>query len=195
LEVVIVTTADGLAAFEDALKHTLVFEGGYANVPGDAGGETFRGITRRSHPDWPGWVLVEEAKRGAGGKASVIDAKLRGDQRMEIMVEDLYRRTYWDPLGGLPDKVRMKVFDIAVNAGMSRAVKLLQRALNGLGRGLAEDGKLGQATRGAAASSPEPTVLSALVLAQEAFYRNLVSTKPSNAKFLNGWLRRAAWKP
>ena len=182
-------------SFDDALKHTLQFEGGYANDPDDAGGETYKGVSRRANPGWPGWALVDEAKKGAGGKAAVINGRLNGDQRMEMLVEDLYRKGYWDPLGELPERVRMKTFDIAVNAGTARAGKLLQQALNTLGARLKVDGIIGPATRGALGGFPQEDVLDALCRAQEGHYRSLVKSRPANAKFLKGWLKRAAWKP
>ena len=40
------------------LKH----EGGYANVSGDLGGETYRGISRKNFPSWNGWEIVDEKK-------------------------------------------------------------------------------------------------------------------------------------
>ena len=182
--------------FEDALRHTLqFFEGGYVNDPDDAGGETYKGVTRRSHPNWPGWALVDEAKKGAGGKAAVINGRLKGDQRMEMLVEDLYRKGYWDPLGELPERVKMKTFDIAVNAGKDTAERLLQTALNALGAGLKVDGIIGPATRGALGGFPQEDVLDALCRAQEGHYRTLVKKKPVYLKFLKGWLKRAAWKP
>jgi type VI secretion system secreted protein VgrG len=38
--------------FLKAFNTTMTFEGGYANDPDDAGGETYMGISRRYHPDW-----------------------------------------------------------------------------------------------------------------------------------------------
>ena len=37
-------------------------ESGYANVSGDLGGETYRGITRKNFPKWDGWKIVDENK-------------------------------------------------------------------------------------------------------------------------------------
>lgn len=181
--------------FEDALAHTLEFEGGYANDTADPGGETYKGISRRAHPAWPGWVLVEEAKKGSGGKASAIDARLRGDQRVETLVEELYRKSYWDPLGELPGRVRMKAFDVAVNAGLGRAARILQEAANALGAGIRVDGIIGPATRAAVSSRPEDEVVGAMAKAQASFYEAIVRANPARGKFLRGWLRRAAWRP
>jgi len=40
-----------MANFNQALKKTLVFEGGYVNDPDDPGGETNFGISKRAYPD------------------------------------------------------------------------------------------------------------------------------------------------
>lgn len=40
-----------MARFEDAIKLTLIHEGGYVNNPADPGGETNMGITKRDHPN------------------------------------------------------------------------------------------------------------------------------------------------
>ena len=183
-----------MAGFEDAIKYTLAFEGGYANDPNDSGGETYKGISRRAHPDWQGWLLVDAAKKGAKNAAGIND-RLKGDLLLDELVKEVYREGYWKPLGKLPERVRMKVFDMAVNAGSNRAARLLQTALNALGAKLAVDGLIGPATRGALGSFSEDDVLNALCSAQRGFYQNLARTKPANAKFLKGWLARAAWKP
>jgi lysozyme family protein len=111
------------------------------------------------------------------------------------MVADFYRAGYWGPLEGLPDRIRMKAFDIAVNAGQGRAVKILQEALNGLEAGLKVDGVLGPRTFGALGWAPEDAVLEGMRARQAAYYKNLAAKRPALAKFLNGWLKRAAWAP
>ena len=73
---------------------------------------------------------------------------------MEKQVEDICREGYWDPLGELPDRVRMKVFDSSVTLEAARTGKLLQQALNALGVRLKVDGKICPATRGGAGWLP-----------------------------------------
>jgi lysozyme family protein len=95
-----------------------------------------------------------------------------------------------------PDRLHQKLFDTAVNAGHSRAVKLLQQALNDAGGArLAADGRIGPKTRAAICGLDENAVLRKYAERQAAFYRGIVARKPSQAKFLKGWLRRAAWLP
>ena len=51
-----------MADFKKALTETLRHEGGYVNDPKDPGGETYKGISRKNHPDWEGWNIIDEKK-------------------------------------------------------------------------------------------------------------------------------------
>ena len=112
------------------------------------------------------------------------------------------------PIGGLvvcrpaeipkiPERLQAKLFDTAVNTGVSRATKLLQESLNELKpeAALKVDGALGPKTRAALCGLSEAAILAIYVEKQAAFYRSLAAKNPSQAKFLKGWLRRAAWVP
>ena len=169
-------------SFETAYDQTRKFEGGYAWDKADAGGETFRGITRREHPAWQGWAEVDGAKTKFGYQPAKIDASLKDDQALDGQVERFYRDRYWEPLGELPDLIKMKVFDIAVNMGQTQAVKILQPALNESGAELAVDGKLGPATRGASEESGHAAVVAEMCLVQAERYKELARKRPLNAK-------------
>ena len=52
-----------MADFHKALKRTAKYEGGYVNDPADAGGETYKGISRRANPKWDGWQLIDAHKK------------------------------------------------------------------------------------------------------------------------------------
>jgi type VI secretion system secreted protein VgrG len=86
-------------------------------------------------------------------------------------------------------------FDANVNVGFSRAVRLYQQAINSMGGKMAVDGVLGPKTRQAQCNRSEQAILQAYVIQQKAFYISIVTRKPSQRKFLNGWLRRAEWLP
>ena len=51
-----------MADFSKAWGRSSVHEGGYAHLAGDAGGETYRGIARNFHPEWPGWKFIDRVK-------------------------------------------------------------------------------------------------------------------------------------
>lgn len=151
-----------MASFEEAIKETLKWEGGYVNNPADPGGETNFGITKRDHPD--------------------LDiANLTVEQAIEI-----YRKDYWNPLYGLIDsqEVAGKIFDAGVNMGPRKAVKILQGVLAVTVDGLFGPGTLARTNYlGEAALDPYKAAL-------EAYYLSLVDKKPDLRRFLNGWRRR-----
>lgn len=100
--------------FEDAVEIILKHEGGYVNNPKDPGGETNFGISKRSYPDLDIKNLtIEEAK-------------------------NIYRSDYWNRIHGddIPEKIRLLVFDCAVNQGAYLAMRLLQECVNVLPDGL-----------------------------------------------------------
>lgn len=188
--------------FNDALRHTLQFEGGYANDPDDSGGETFRGISRVNWPRWNGWKMIDRAKARGAATPKLINAAFARDPEMEQMVAVFYQRHFWRPFEALEadDRITAKLFDTAVNVGVGGAVKMLQRAINKMGpiSQLTVDGKIGPRTiaaYGLVACNDEVCFLDTFCREQEDHYRRIVARKPSQQKFLKGWLRRAAWVP
>lgn len=102
------------SAFDRFIIDILHHEGGRASAAQEKreGGRTKFGVFEKSHPDvWAdGDVTLEEA----------------------IAV---YRKFYWneikgDKLDAFSPGLALSVFDFAVNAGPSRAVKILQQVLN-----------------------------------------------------------------
>jgi lysozyme family protein len=184
-------------SFQSIYPYVAQFEGGYVNDPADSGGETFRGISRVNWPRWPGWAAIDAAKKQGIRKARDIDVFFKNDEAMQRSVEDFYETNFYRTCAdlGLPDRATGKMFDTAVNCGTGRAVKFAQAIL-----GVAQDGVAGPKTRAAAAAyfkaaGDEGKFLKAFVAQQSAFYQGIVARKPSQAKFLNGWLRRAQWVP
>lgn len=106
-------------AFEIVLKH----EGGYANNPYDAGGETKYGISKAQYPS--------------------LDIKnLSLDTASSI-----YKRDYWDKnrLGEINSQsIANFCLDVVVNHG--RGPWLIQQTVNASGGRIANDGKIGPKT-------------------------------------------------
>lgn len=190
--------------FKTALAEVLRHEGGYANDPDDHGGETFRGISRRSWPDWVGWAAIDAAKPAGQATADHLNAWFENDTEMARAVASFYRRNFWEPVErlGAPDRVTAKLFNAGVNIGLKRAVMFAQMALSGLSEPrvfLAPDGIIGPQTQGAARlvfsrSENEEAFLQCFVARQLAHYQALAQ-KPGQAKYLAGWQRRARWLP
>ncbi len=183
------------ARFEPAFARTLGHEGGYSNDPHDRGGETFLGITRRDHPDWPGWQVI-----GDDHDAAALTTRM---PQLRELAGRLYRSRYWDRFDGdsIPSQaVAEELFDTAVNMGVGRAVTFLQRALNALNRNgqswpdISADGDMGPATRAALAlclsRHDEKHLLRTMNVLQGAFYVELARRDPTQEAFLRGWLNR-----
>jgi len=155
-----------LPAFDFMIPH----EGGYVDDPADAGGETKYGISKRDHP-------------------TLDIANLTMDEARTI-----YEHEYWNPYpyGQIDNQnVANKVFDATVNMGSSQSHKLLQRACGACGAPVVVDGQLGPITL-AAVNSIDPTALLMEFRAKmKDFYYQLAESKPSNQRFLDGWLARA----
>jgi lysozyme family protein len=178
--------------FAAALEIVLAFEGGYVHDPRDPGGETYRGVSRRYHPGWPGWAVIDAYKEDSRFPG-IIDA----DAKLPQFIQDFYRREFWDRVRGdrLPGDVALLVFDTAVNMGVGPAVKMLQKALNNLlpEPVLAVDGIPGPATLAAVASLGKDAgagLCPEYLALREERYRRLAAARPSLQKFLKGWLRR-----
>ena len=153
-----------LVNFDDIIEVVLHHEGGYVNDPDDPGGETNFGIAKRSHPDVD---IANLTKEGA---------------------KEIYYQDYWmkNRFPQLPDDLKHIYFDMCVNQGRGRAVKILQRAANAKGADLKVDGGLGPKTIGALKGVELDRVRAYRI----KYYADLVTRKPDLEKFYFGWFRR-----
>ena len=157
-------------------------EGGFVDHPADRGGATNYGITRTTLAHWRGTTSVS---------AEDVETMTRDEARA------IYRARYFiEPkIDTLPLRIQPQLFDMAVNHGPKKAVRMLQETLNAEGYGpLNTDGILGPVTRLLAENaerSLDGRLNNALVNTRICFYRNIVAANPSQRVFLKGWLRRA----
>ncbi|MFZ5762819.1 MAG: glycoside hydrolase family 108 protein [Thermodesulfobacteriota bacterium] len=193
-----------MGTFEKCLEHLWrpEVEGGYVNDPDDAGGETYRGISRVNWPNWPGWGYIDQIREHGMGKKEI---EASGD--LSLLAARFYREQFWDRVAGdrLPPEVAAEVFDSAVNAGTHRAVLWLQQALNLLNRNgkdypdVAEDGRMGQGTINALAAylkrDTTTPLLKVLNVLQGAHYIEYMRKSPTQEKYARGWLTRVALPP
>jgi lysozyme family protein len=156
--------------FDRAIEVVLAHEGEtYTNHPNDRGGSTKFGISQRWNPG----VNVRELTRA---------------QAIEI-----YWERYWEGrrYEQLPERVAIKVFDLAVNLGEQTAVSCLQRALRACGTRVTVDGRLGPETCGAAVEADEAALMASLRSEAAGEYRVRVARRADQAAFQGGWLNRA----
>lgn len=170
--------------------------------PRDPGGETWSGISRKNHPRWDGWSLIDQAK--ADG---VSVTRHRNFERIKALTEKFYEDTFWLPLDcdNLPDGLAYELFEQAVNLGISRTTYYLQLTLNCLnkplqngakefGSDLVVDKAYGPATRNRLLAIVEKgraqAVQNGINGLQAAWYINLGTKNISRRVFTNGWLSK-----
>lgn len=148
-------TPNFLKAVELIFKH----EGGLVDHPSDPGGLTNFGISQRAYPDLN---IRGLSKPGAAA---------------------IYHRDYWLKIKGddLPGAVALSVFDMAVNSGVIRSIKIMQRCL-----GLKEDGIIGPKTMEAVLATPRYTMIEKYRKERQKYYESLAGFKT----FGKGWTRR-----
>jgi lysozyme family protein len=157
--------------FDACFAKVIKSEGGYVNDPADRGGETNLGVTIGA---WGAYL--NRAIQPGEMKALTVD-----------IVKPFYKSMYWDKVRGddLPVGVDYAVFDFAVNAGVGRAAKFLQRAVGAL-----DDGAIGPGTLALVAKTTPGKLLDNFAEQKEAFYNTLADKNPTQQKFLKGWLAR-----
>lgn len=157
--------------FRTALRLVLLHEGGYVDHPLDPGGATNMGITRRTLAKW----------RSVEPWRNLPKSEVRHLTRREA--GRIYRAHYWEPVAGdaLPSGVDYAVFDYAVNSGVSRVAKALQRIL-----GVNADGVIGPVTLEAVSAHDPEGLIRQLVRNRLRFLHRLKHWKT----FGRGWSAR-----
>jgi lysozyme family protein len=178
-----------VANFEKAYNIILKNEGGYANDPNDIGGETYKGIARNFNPKWKGWAIIDAYKEQFG--------KIKHNSRLSLaglddLVKDIYKEKYWDKMRGdelKNDGFAINLFDFFINSERG-AGKAVQLALIRMGFCIKADGVIGPNTI-KAINNADPVKLNGFFNEERiAHYKNEVIRKPSQAKYLAGWLGR-----
>ena len=97
-------------------------------------------------------------------------------------VMDFYKRRYWDTVKGdaLPNALDYLAFDMSVNSGSGRSIRLIQRSV-----GATEDGHLGPLTMQALSVWSIRQLIDKFSNTKADFYKSL-----NNATFQKGWLNR-----
>lgn len=161
--------------FENAFAALMQNEGGFSNDPMDTGGKTIYGITERDYPQTFKivYTLFKQGKQ----------------QIAYNIAKRFYYKMYWNPLyEEIPDSsLAFKIFDLSVNKGKEKTIKLLQRILKyDFGKTIAVDGQFGQITLGAVKSVDNHLLYQKFIEYNESDYRNMKTFW----KFGKGWLRR-----
>lgn len=187
-----------MAQFEEAHKEVMGNEGGYANNPADAGGETYKGIARKFWGTWRGWTIIDQVKatmlkQPAYGTTEYrswvkhLNGLLAEKPALQQLVLTFYRVNFWDAnlLGDIKvQSVATWLYDHAVNGG-GRGIKWMQESA-----GVTADGDIGPKSI-EAINAHDPALLLQEAEDVAAFYRlDKAAADPSQIQFLPSWLRR-----
>ncbi|WP_366654412.1 glycosyl hydrolase 108 family protein [Fodinicurvata sp. EGI_FJ10296] len=161
-----------MTPFDSALAFVLDHEGGFVNHPEDPGGATNQGITLATFRRW--------ARRHGHHTPTVDELKAIPG----ATVRAIYRDDYWQALLGdeLTPAVALITFDMGVNAGPDRAVRILQQTV-----GAIVDGKIGpQTVSYARREGDDPAILDEITARRLHYYGQLGHF----GTFGLGWARR-----
>lgn len=166
-------------------------EGGYANVEGDSGGETYKGISRKWFPKWEGWKIIDEYKPLKRNQFITTSSAL------DDYIDDFYKKEFLNKLK--TDSISSlficgHLADHAVNCGIKPAIKVLQRAIKATyncGNDFIIDGIIGNKTLHYCNHLGKYIELeNEICNARKNYYKDIVDDNPSQNKFLKGWLNR-----
>lgn len=169
------------------INHTIdKFEGGYVNHPADKGGPTNMGITMQAYENY------------IGRKPTIRQIKdLSRDLACEIYYQD-----YWVAarIDMLPDGLEHIAFDMCVNHGVNRGVRLLQAGVNEcltMEDRMNVDGRIGPKTVATCEKAIElvgyQKVINQIVDRRLRFYDAIIANNPKQEVFKAGWYKRARW--
>jgi lysozyme family protein len=163
--------------WKQAFEQMLASEGGFTDDTRDPGnalpdgraGSTMLGVTQYNWEQHIGHQVTHDQMR----KLTPAD------------VEPLYKKKYWDAVRAdeLPSGIDYMVFDMGVNAGPGRSIKILQDAV-----GVPADGGLGPISMAAVLAADPVELIDKFSAEKEAFYRSLKTFET----YGKGWLNRVA---
>lgn len=193
-----------MANFNEAHKIVMKNEGGYANHPLDRGGETYKGIARKLHPDWEGWKIINQVnddldKIDWHGKSriDILNKTLADNPTLQGLVLSFFKKVFWDDMNldfVNNQSIALELYDTGVNMGTGAAGIFLQRAINVTTKTeLFKDGRIGNKTLQALNDHDKPNnILKILNCLQGAKYVAIAENNPSQEVFMNSWLSRVS---
>ena len=166
-----------LVKFDEIIEIVLHHEGGFTDDSKDPGN----------------WTGGKEGVGELGGTKYGISAKSFPDMDIKNLTKDgakeIYKEHYWvkNKVESLSEELRHIYFDMCVNQGRGRAVKILQQTANAKGAGLKVDGGMGPMT----IRAMDGVELDRVRAYRVKYYADLVTRKPDLERFYFGWFRRA----
>jgi len=163
--------------YEKAFNKLLRDEGIYSNNQFDKGGKTIYGITKKNYPETFEQIYFLY-------NAGKIDDAL-------FKAKEFYLK-YWNDLyNELNYQLAEKIFNLSVNIGKGRAVKILQKTLNVYyNLNLEIDGIFGQKTLKEILSNFQPGVRACYIFELLKYHNSIIENSPTQKKFQIGWFVR-----
>ena len=173
-----------MANFDSAIAVVLKNEGGYQHNKADKGNYnsrkqlvgTNRGISAPMLEQWRGYPVSENDMRNLSHTEAV----------------EIYKKIFWtDGIKGgqIKDQDNAEIiFDHAVNAGVPKTGRLVQKTLNTLGKNIAVDGGIGPNTLHALNTVDPYRFFEAFKQARINWYKSI--SGGSNSVFAMGWINR-----
>lgn len=158
-------------SIDQLIDDVIARESGYVNDPDDAGSATKYGITKATLARWR--------------NRHVTVADVRALEMDEARL--IYREQYvvQPGLDKLPAPLMVQLVDFGVHSGTATAIRMLQRVLD-----VTEDGLLGPVTLHAIERHPLAWVVRRVWQERVRYLSHLVAMRPTQKKFLSGWLNR-----
>ena len=155
----------------------LSFEGGFVNDPDDMGGATNKGVTLAT------WRKVGYDKDG-DGDIDIQYLKLISD---EEAVNAVLKPHYWNrwKADNIESQSLANILVDWVWGSGKHGIVIPQRML-----GVEQDGIVGPKTLAALNATNHKEFFEMVKAERELFFHRIVAVRPSQKKFLKGWLRR-----
>ena len=169
-----------MANFKEAFDRTLTYEGGWCNVEGDPGGETYCGIAKNYHKNWAGWVIVDSYK-------PLKTNQIIKDEKLDTLLESFYKTQFWDKIIGdhiLSQRTADLFFDWYVNSG-SPAIKHLEYIIGHSNKNIFDETDVKLLNL-----SDEAKVFNAYKQSRKQFIIDIIKAHPTFSKFEKGWNNR-----
>lgn len=137
---------------------------------------------------WEGDISDDPVDRGGLTKYGISEKRYPEEDILNLTwtrAKELYFRDYWLEAGCdmFTERPARMLFDMAVTHGPSRAIRIVQKAVNAH-----VDGRVGPRT---IAATERHQNLVVYVLAERARYFAMIAVNdPSQTRFLRGWYRR-----
>lgn len=148
---------------------------------------TFYGIYRSAHPNWIGFLIVDQALERYDIKTASEVLYKNDDLIRHVYV--FYKTGFWDKMRldeVNSQKIANEMFIFGVNAGTKQAVKLAQRIV-----AISDDGIVGKNTLKALNDYDDEKFDREYDALEIVYYKEIIAKYPKKHIFAKGWRNRA----